>query len=137
MENRQHILIVENDRILRELFAIALSEHGYAVATAASAGEAEATMEKLGPAAIGLVISETHLSRAGNEPEGYALYQRWSMAYPTLPYLLIRGRRVNAPTPSVRDGVIGFLSKPFGISELIDAVQALLSRCIEGGAACR
>ena len=133
---RRRILVIENDKSLKEWFAIALRDHGYAVSTATSVGEAEALIEKLGPAAIGLVISETHLSRDWREPDGYALYQRWRMAHPATPYLLIRGNRINAPTPPARDGATAFLSKPFGVDELIDAVQALLSGGLEGGAAC-
>ena len=59
--------------------------------------------------------------------EGYALYQRWTTAHPHLAYLLTSGERTNAALPAIRDGVVAFLAKPFGLTELFNTVQALLS----------
>ena len=126
METERCILIVEDNEVLRDMMAVALQTHGYEVATTATVQEAEAAMRQCGPTAIGLVISDLNLTSDREAREGYALYQRWATAYPTLAYLLISGDRTSAAVPAIRDGVVAFLAKPFGLQELFDAVQALL-----------
>jgi DNA-binding NtrC family response regulator len=126
METERCILIVEDNEVVRDLLAVALQTHGYEVATAASVQEAEAAMQQCGPTAIGLVISDINLTSNREAREGYALYQRWNTAYPTLAYLLTSGDRTSAAVPAIRDGVVAFLAKPFVLTELFDTVQALL-----------
>ena len=46
-DHAQHILVVDDDRRLRELLARFLTQHGYRVTTAASAAEAQAKSEAL------------------------------------------------------------------------------------------
>jgi len=127
MQRQQYILIVENDKTLQELFTVILTDHGHAVVTAGTAQEAEAAMAELGPTAIGLVISEIKLARHHTTSEGYDLYQRWTMAHPSLPYLLISGDRVTTACLSTRDSRVTCLTKPFSLNELLNAVHALLS----------
>jgi DNA-binding NtrC family response regulator len=127
METQRCILIVEDDEGVRDLLAVALQAHGYAVATAATVQEAEVAMQQRGPTAIGVVISDINLTSEREVREGYALYQRWTTAHPHLAYLLTSGDRTNTALPAIRDGVVAFLAKPFGLMELFDTVQALLS----------
>jgi DNA-binding NtrC family response regulator len=127
METQQYILVVEDDEALRKVLMAILGAYGYAVVTAATVREAEATMQEFGPTAIGLVISDVNLASDGAARGGYTLYQRWTTAHPTLPYLLISGDRTNTALPAIHDGVVAFLAKPFDLNELLDTVQALLS----------
>ena len=126
METARCILIVEDNEVVRDMLAMALQAYGYAVATAATVHEAEAAMQQRGPTAIGLVIIDIHLTSDREAREGYALYQRWTMAYPRLAYLLTSGDRTNTALPAIRDGVVAFLAKPFELTVLLDTVQALL-----------
>jgi DNA-binding NtrC family response regulator len=136
LETQQHILIVEDDEAVRTVLTVALGAHGYAVTTAATVWEAEAILQELGPTAIGLVISDINLTSDGAVRGGYALYQRWTTAHPTLSYLLISGDRTNTALPAIHDGGVAFLAKPFGLNELLDTVQALLSGDIHDPAEC-
>jgi len=126
METARCILIVEDNEAVRDTLAVALQAYGYTVATAATVHEAEAAMQQRGPTAIGLVITDIHLTSDREAREGYALYQRWTTAHPRLAYLLTGGERTNAALPAIRDGVVAFLAKPFELTELLDTVQALL-----------
>jgi DNA-binding NtrC family response regulator len=136
METQRCILIVEDDEVVRDMLAVALQAHGYAVATAATVQEAEAAMQQRGPTAIGLVISDMNLTSDREAREGYALYQRWTTAHPHLAYLLTSGERTNTALPAIRDGVVAFLAKPFGLTELFDTVQALFSEHPHYGVPC-
>jgi DNA-binding NtrC family response regulator len=126
METRRRILIVENDEAVQDMLAEALQTHGYVVATAATVQEAETAVQQYGLTAIELVISDINLTSDREAREGYALYQRWTTAHPTLSYLLISGDRTNAALPAIRDGAVTFLAKPFGLQELFATVRALL-----------
>jgi DNA-binding NtrC family response regulator len=136
METQRYILIVEDDEGVRDLLAVALQAHGYAIAMAATVQEAETAMQQCGPTAIGLVISDINLTSEREAREGYALYQRWTTAHPHLAYLLTSGDRTNTALPAIRDGVVAFLAKPFGLTELFDTVQALLSEHTHYGVPC-
>jgi DNA-binding NtrC family response regulator len=133
MEPARCILIVEDNEAVRDMLAVALQAYGYTVATAATVHEAEAAMQQRGPTAIGLVIADINLTSDREAREGYTLYQRWTTAHPRLAYLLTSGERTNATLPAIRDGVVAFLAKPFGLTELLDNVQALLSEHTHDG----
>jgi DNA-binding NtrC family response regulator len=126
METARCILIVEDNEVVRDMLAVVLRAHGYAVATAATVHEAVAAMRQHGPGVIRLVISDINLTSDREVREGYVLYQRWTTAYPRLAYLLTSGEQTNAALPAIRDGVVAFLAKPFGLAELLDTLQALL-----------
>src|SRR5262245_41096853 len=91
METAHCILIVEDNEVVRDMLAVVLQAYGYTVATAATVHEAEAAMQQRGSTAIGLVITDIHLTSDREAREGYALYQRWTIAYPRLAYLLTSG----------------------------------------------
>ena len=76
-------------------------------------------------------IADINLTNQCEAREGYALYQRWVMAYPDVRYLLISGDQRNTTLPAIHVGAVPFLAKPFGIRELITTVQGLLSRSNE------
>ena len=120
------VLIVEDAESMRESLYEALHAFGYWAIVTATVQEAEEARRRLGSEAIGLVITDVNLSRNLNGQEGYALFRRWTAAYPALPFLLISGAissrdLLTTPTDGVR-----FLAKPFDLDELIEAVQALL-----------
>ena len=130
MVTQQHILLVEDDAAVQDVLAVALRVHGFAVATATTVQEAEAIMQQLGSTVITLVIADINLTGQCEAREGYALYQRWTTAYPAVRYLLISGDQRNTTLPAIHVGAVPFLAKPFRIREFVTAVQALLSATV-------
>ena len=105
-----------------------LSTQGYRVLTAANVEQAEATKTQLGLAGIQLLITDVNLLPATQVRAGYALAQRWLALHPELPIILISGDPSNEDLPEVRDGLLGFLLKPFRMNTLIEVVQRALGR---------
>ena len=120
------ILVVDDDEAVRGLLQEALDLYGYTVVVAATSQEAEDALQRLDPATIGLVIIDIHLTADPHAQEGYVLYQRWTTAHPTLPFLLISGDPNSQTLPAIATGVVRFLAKPFSLTELLQAVQALV-----------
>jgi two-component system cell cycle sensor histidine kinase/response regulator CckA len=120
------VLILDDDEAIRSLLEEALRLRGYQTVTAATVTEAEAVLRQYGPAGLALVISDIHLSANPQAQEGYALYQRWTAMHPALRFLLMSGNPRSQTLPAIRTGLVRFLAKPFSITELLDAVQAIL-----------
>lgn len=120
------ILILDDDEGIRTLLEEALQLRGYQTVTAATVTEAEAVVQQYGSAGLALVISDVHLSPNPQAQAGYVLYQRWTVRYPGLRFLLMSGDPRSQTLPAIRTGQVRFLAKPFSISELLNAVQALL-----------
>ena len=89
MATHDTVLIVEDEVRVQEILREALSLYGYRIITAATVQEAERALQSLGVAEINLVITDVNLTPAYNAREGYALYQRWSVLYPALRFILI------------------------------------------------
>ena len=122
------ILIVDDEAMLRQLFEQVLRQQRYATYTAASVMEAEALRQQRGLAHLGLVIAEIQLCANPQRREGYALYERWTAAQPTLPFLLLSGNPASRSLPAIQAGAVRLLAKPFPFRALVDAVQALVGR---------
>ena len=121
------ILVVDDDKAVRSLLCEALNLHGYKVIATATAQEADTVLQRLGTAAIGLVIADIQLTADPQAREGYELYERWTTAHPTLPFLLISGDPTSQTLPAIRTGAVRFLAKPFALSGLLATVQTLLA----------
>jgi two-component system response regulator MprA len=119
------ILVIDDEKAIRDLVGHALQLQGYAVETVASVQAAEEARQRLGDANIGLVICDIHLTTNPQGYEGYALYQRWTTPAPGLPFLLMSGNVQAQNLPAIQAGTVRFLPKPFRIEELFAAVQAL------------
>jgi DNA-binding NtrC family response regulator len=119
------ILVIDDEEAIRDLVGHALQLQGYIIDAAASVPAAEEARQRLGDANIGLVICDIHLTTNPQGYEGYALYQRWTTAAPGLPFLLMSGNVQAQNLPAIQAGAVRFLPKPFGIDDLLAAVQAL------------
>ena len=105
-----------------------LSTQGYSVLTAANVEQAEAIKTQLGVAGIQLLITDVNLFPTAEAQAGYTLAQRWRAMHPELPIILISGDSRNEDLPEVRDGLLGFLLKPFPMNTLIEIVRRALGR---------
>lgn len=120
------VLVVDDDEEVRNLIEDALQMHAYEVVATATEQEAEEVRRRRSTADIGLVICDINLTVNSQAQEGYALYQRWTTAEASLPFLLISGDPQAISLPAIRTGAVRFLPKPFSINDLITAVQALM-----------
>ncbi len=126
MSNQGTILLIEDDAAVAETLSEFLRLQGYTVLIAATMQEAEDIWQHVGPSAIGLVVSDVHLTPNHEAREGYVLYQRWKELYPELPYIFISGDPTSQDLPPVRLGVARLLVKPFNLLELLKEIRMAL-----------
>jgi DNA-binding NtrC family response regulator len=119
------ILIIDDDETIRDIIREVLELQSYRIVTVETVQEAEQFLQQQTPDMIGLVITDIHLTSDVQAREGYALYQRWTASYPTLPFLLISGDPSSRTLPEVQSGTVAFLAKPFALQDLLDTVDAL------------
>ena len=120
------VLIIDDDAGLRYVLQEVFRHHGYTVATADSAEEAEQAKQRVGPKAISVVVVDVHLTPNPRFQEGYALYQQWTHLYPHLPFLLISGVANSQHLPAIANGDVAFLAKPFTMESLLEEVKRLI-----------
>ncbi|WP_075182994.1 two-component system response regulator PmrA [Pantoea sp. 1.19] len=116
------LLIVEDDRLLQEGLATALSGEGYAVDCAASAREAMALQHS---AQYSLIVLDLGLP----DRDGGELLRQWRKAGMDVPVLILTAR--DALDDRVRGldaGADDYLIKPFALAELKARSRALIRR---------
>ncbi len=118
-----HILVVDDDRRLRDLLARFLGDHGYRVTTAAHAGEADARLAHLVFDAIVLDVM-----MPGENGFDFARRLRAGSEIPIL-MLTARADSIDRIT-GLELGVDDYLSKPFEPRELILRIGNILKRTI-------
>ena len=128
MATHDTVLIVDDERGVREVLREALRFCSDRVITAATVQEAESVLKSLDAAEANLVITDVNLTSRQHAHEGYALYERWSARYPALRFILIRGDPANQELPAIRFGAVRFLAKPFEIEALFEVVREVLGR---------
>src|SRR5215217_3055450 len=122
-EQRQTILVVDDEEGLRSLVCRTLRAEGYGVLEAAHGAEVLELVEKA-VEPVGLVVTDVVMPGIDGRELGRRLAQRW----PTLPILYISAYDVNdifrrgSPRNSAP-----FLQKPFPAETLITKVQQLLA----------
>ncbi len=123
-DNAPHILVVDDDKRIRDLIARFLLENGYRVTTAEDAGAARASMRGLSFDLIILDImmpGETGLSLAQD-----------LRTYSQVPILMLTAR--TEPEDRIAGLEIGaddYLSKPFDPRELLLRMKNILNRRVE------
>jgi DNA-binding NtrC family response regulator len=122
------LLVVEDDAAVMAALYELLSFNGYRVITASSPQEAETAVQRLGDTAIHLVISDIHLTHNPDVREGYALYQHWATAHPSLPFILMSAYPSSRDLPDIVSRAVRFLEKPFEIDALLQCIEATLGR---------
>ncbi|WP_439497719.1 response regulator [Bosea sp. (in: a-proteobacteria)] len=123
-----HILVVDDDRRLRDLLARFLGDHGYRVTTAASAAEADSRLAHLVFDAIVLDIMMPG-------ENGFDFARRFR-GLSGVPILMLTARADSADRINGLElGVDDYLSKPFEPRELILRLGNILKRTVvaEGG----
>ena len=116
------ILVVEDDTSVREMVCDALQLAGYETRPAIDGSEALGSQQK---AKADLIISDINMPKV----DGYELAQRLRDRGDTTPIIFLTAR---SEKPDIgkgfRVGADDYISKPFGIEELVLRVAAILRR---------
>jgi len=123
MNSSQHLLIVDDDREIRELLSKLLALHGYRVSVAQ---DGAAMMQILGNAHIDLVILDIMLPGE----DGLSLCRRLR-ANGTLPIIMLTavGEEIDRVV-GLEMGADDYLGKPFSPRELLARIRAVLRRTV-------
>jgi DNA-binding response OmpR family regulator len=121
----KRILVVEDDRSIREGIADALAFHGYA---AVQAERGDVGLQKALQAPCDLVLLDLVLPGA----DGLTVLRELRRAQPTLPVVILTARGDEAErVRGLREGADDYVVKPFSIRELLARVEAVLRRSPE------
>jgi DNA-binding response OmpR family regulator len=122
---RRRILVIEDDRSIREGLADALAFHGYA---ALQAERGDAGLAKALHGGCDLVLLDLVLPGA----DGLAVLREIRRARPTLPVIILTARGEEADrVRGLREGADDYVVKPFSIRELLARVEAVARRTPE------
>jgi CheY-like chemotaxis protein len=113
-EDSVHVLLVEDDAVIREVLGDALQGAGLSTVGSASA---EAALELLGEHMPDVVVTDINL---GAGMDGLALGRAVRARFPGLPFVYISGRYSGV---SGLDSGERFLPKPFPASLLLRAIE--------------
>src|SRR5262245_8029520 len=114
------ILVVDDDDPVRVMLARLLRTQGYAVSTAAHAGEARTLLDSRRP---DLVISDIVMPGESGIELRRSILQRW----PELPVILISGYSAEGPAEfAARTPNTTFVQKPFAADQFLSLVEQTL-----------
>lgn len=109
------VVVLDDQRRIRTLLCRILERMGHQVE---EASEGEAALALLEAGSVDLLITDFDMPGM----TGADVIERARAVLPDLPILLASGRETNASA-----GASAFLHKPFGVPEVVEAVEALLS----------
>ncbi|MDZ7641520.1 MAG: sigma-54 dependent transcriptional regulator [Desulfurivibrio sp.] len=111
------LLVVDDDRRMRELLAEILQEHGFGVSSAADGEEALAAL-----AAKNFDLVVTDLKMPG--PDGLAILRQARAGNPEMPVIMITGHgSVDSALAAMKQGAYDYIEKPFDPEQLLLVVQ--------------
>jgi two-component system response regulator MprA len=120
-----HILVVDDDRAVREAVGRALRQEGYEVDAAGNGDQALQQVEERPPDAIVLDVLMP-------PPNGLAVCRAMRQAGDRTPILMLTARdAVEDRVEGLDAGADDYLVKPFALAELLARVRALLRRTTE------
>jgi len=112
------ILIVDDERDIRELVSGVLEDEGYETRTAADSSEALLALDERRPS---LVLLDVWLQ--GSKLDGLQLLEEIKRRDPSLPVLMISGHgNLDTAVAAIRQGAIDFIEKPFEAGHLVHLV---------------
>lgn len=118
--NGEHVLVVDDEELVREATGEILLAHGYQISKAASVAEALQTL-RAQPGRFALVISDIVMP----ERTGLQFADDLAAEFPHIPLLLISGfSRENAQ--STGHPLSAFIQKPFQTTKILEVVERLI-----------
>jgi CheY-like chemotaxis protein len=118
---RETVLLVEDEDVVRRFAKLALERHGFHVLEAASP-EAALSMASGGVPRPRVLLTDVVMPRM-NGPE---LAARLTRTFPDLAVLYMSGYPANALGDSLSDPSIRLIAKPFTVTQLVSAIDAVL-----------
>lgn len=117
-----HILIIEDDKVLRYGLEKCLEEEGYAVSSAENAGQAALILQK---EAADLIVLDVNLPGQ----DGFEFYRR-QISMRQIPTVFLTARDEEADMVKGFDlGAEDYITKPFSIQVFVKKTAAVLRRC--------
>ena len=117
-----HILVVEDNADMRELFCTVLSDSGYQCLAASDGAEALELMDK---EYVDLIVADIMMPNM----DGYALTKAIRAAKMDLPILMVTAKdQFDDMQKGFRAGTDDYMIKPINVKELVLRVEALLRR---------
>ncbi|MBY5538274.1 response regulator [Rhizobium leguminosarum] len=120
----RHILVVDDDRNMREMLIDNLSAHHFRVSATTNGSEAKQVASRGG---VALAIVDLNLGRE----DGLNVVR--DLSSKSIPVIIITGNRIDEADKVVglEIGAVDYLTKPFGMSELLARVRSKLRRRAE------
>jgi len=120
-QQKQSILIVDDEEIIRDFLSEVLEEYEVSLAT-----DGDEAIDKLNSGHFDLVITDLRMPRVSGEEVVKAAHR----IEPRPKVIVISGySSLYTASQSVSGGACAFLSKPFSINELLRTVSSALSDC--------
>ncbi|RJL07052.1 sigma-54-dependent transcriptional regulator [Paracoccus siganidrum] len=113
------ILIVDDERDIRELIADILKDEGFATRTAANSDEAVAALNEAEPA---LMILDIWLK--DSRMDGIDILKQVKRNNPDVPVIIISGHgNIEIAVAAIKQGAYDFIEKPFNIDQLMVVIN--------------
>ena len=117
----QRVLLVDDEPSLLKLLSVRLRASGLEVETTESAEQAISHIPSYLPQ---LVITDLRMSGM----DGLTLFKHLHNQYPTLPVIILTAQgTIKEAVSATRQGVFGFLTKPFDSQELLELITKALT----------
>ena len=132
METTPVLLLLEDERALRQLLSQALADHGFRVHAAESLESGKRLIDRVGWQTIDVVLTDVNLSRDPAVRDGMAFYHHWRARHPVPPFIFLSGLGEfafppgAAPAQSWADPAY-HLAKPFQFSTLVTLIHFILA----------
>jgi response regulator RpfG family c-di-GMP phosphodiesterase len=121
-QDRNRLLVVDDELSIREVLAEGLANYGFSVRMASSAAEAYETVQG---GDVHLVLSDIDMP-GGN---GIELLKRIKALEPDIDVIMVTGVvDVDTAIGSIRDGASDYVTKPFNLEEVRIAVEQALDK---------
>jgi DNA-binding NtrC family response regulator len=121
-ENKKHLLLVEDEALLRDALAERLAEHGFEVE---QADTGERAIEQLAEFAFDIVVTDLRLPGL----DGTRVVEAALLRYPDIVGIIVTGYgTVKDAVEAIKRGASDFVTKPFQFDELLHALNSALEQ---------
>ena len=121
-DSSKHLLLVEDEALLREAVAQQLADHGYQVQQAESG---EAALARLSDFAFDIIVTDLRLPGI----DGSAVVEAAVERYPDVIAIVVTGYgTVKDAVEAIKRGAWDFVNKPFQIDELLHVLESALEQ---------